>query len=97
MNSTNQYPIQANLITMHIPIMKAGLLRALISAAMLAACGVVSAVAQTGSIAGKVKDTRTGQYLENARVTVESTNARTLTDSFGQFRINNVQTRNNFV
>ncbi len=92
MNSTNQYPIQANLITMHIPIMKAGLLRALISAAMLAACGVVSAVAQTGSIAGKVKDTRTGQYLENARVTVESTNARTLTDSFGQFRINNVQT-----
>jgi len=93
LNSINQYPIQANLITMHTPIMKKGVLGTLIPAALIAVLGVLSSAAQTtGSIAGKVKDIRTGQYLENARVTVENTNLQTLTDTFGQFRIAGVPT-----
>ena len=78
---------------MHIPIMKRGALRTLVSAALIAALGTISAVAQnTGTIAGKVKDIRTGQYLENARVTVTNTKLQGMTDSFGQFRISGVQT-----
>ena len=73
--------------------MKTGVLRALIPAALIAVCGIISAGAQeTGTIAGKVKDIRTGQYLENARVTLDATGQKTLTDSFGQFRIQNVPT-----
>ena len=78
---------------MHIPMMKRGALRTLVSAALIAAIGTISATAQnTGSIAGKVKDIRTGQYLENARVTVENTTLQTMTDAFGQFRIAGVPT-----
>ena len=73
--------------------MKKGALRTVVAAALIAALGTISAVAQTtGTIAGKVKDIRTGQYLENARVTVKDTGKQALTDSFGQFRITGVPT-----
>lgn len=44
----------------------------------------------TGTIEGRVFDARRGEYLENARVTVEGTNLEVLTDGIGQFRLSNV-------
>ncbi len=73
--------------------MKTGAMRTVVAAALIAAFGITTAIAQTtGTIAGRVKDIRTGQYLENARVTVENTSLRTQTDSFGQFRLSGVPT-----
>ena len=42
----------------------------------------------TGSIAGRVQNEATNQYLSNARVTVKGTTIATLTDDFGSFRLN---------
>ena len=35
-------------------------------------------------------DADRGEYLENARITIEGTNAEVLTDSTGQFRLSSV-------
>ncbi|MBI4624779.1 MAG: carboxypeptidase-like regulatory domain-containing protein [Verrucomicrobia bacterium] len=43
-----------------------------------------------GTIEGRVLNTRNGEYLENARVTVDSTTLETFTDSIGQYRLGNV-------
>ncbi len=43
-----------------------------------------------GAIEGHVFDAGRGEYLENARVTIEGTAKETLTDSSGQFRLSNV-------
>ena len=55
----------------------------------------VSAVAQsaaTGIIEGRVTHLRTGDPVERARVTVESTTLETFTDSSGLFRLTQVPT-----
>jgi iron complex outermembrane receptor protein len=44
-------------------------------------------VATPGSLEGRVFNTGTGEYLENARVTVEGTALEALTDSTGQYRL----------
>jgi iron complex outermembrane receptor protein len=44
----------------------------------------------TGIIEGRVFDPRRGEYLEKARLTLESGGAEVLTDATGQYRITNV-------
>src|SRR5512140_3819203 len=44
----------------------------------------------TGSIEGRVYDAGRGEYLENARVTVEGTNLEAFTDSGGFYRLSDV-------
>src|SRR5207248_3185214 len=44
----------------------------------------------TGTIEGRVANTRIGESLEHARVTVEGTTLEAFTDSSGQYRIGNV-------
>jgi len=48
-----------------------------------------SAAAQTatGTIEGRVLNTRNGEYLEKARITIEGTRLETFTDSSGQYRV----------
>ncbi|MBC7366239.1 MAG: carboxypeptidase regulatory-like domain-containing protein [Undibacterium sp.] len=65
--------------------------RALILVLVLASAGSVGAQsAATGTIEGRVFDTRRGQYLEKARVTVEGSRQETLTDAIGQYRLSEV-------
>ncbi len=52
-----------------------------------------AAVAQrpaTGVIEGRVFDPRRGEFLENARVTIEASRQEALTDATGHYRISNV-------
>jgi len=44
----------------------------------------------TGTVEGRVLNTRNGEYLEKARVTVEGTQIETFTDATGQYRLNGV-------
>src|SRR3954468_21233612 len=43
--------------------------------------------AGTGAIEGRVLNGANGQYLNNARVTVEGTGIQTFTNTFGEFRL----------
>ncbi len=45
----------------------------------------------TGTIKGRVLNTRNGEFLEKARVTVEGTSLETFTDSSGQYLVGSVQ------
>jgi hypothetical protein len=61
----------------------------LISLWLLAA----SAFAQSGAVGtieGRVINTRTGEYVERARITVEGKGLETFSDSSGQYRLVNV-------
>ena len=49
-----------------------------------------AATSATGSISGRVQNEATGQYLNNARITVKGTALSVLTDEFGSFRISQV-------
>jgi iron complex outermembrane recepter protein len=58
-------------------------------------CGIcanymVAQVANAGMIEGRVVNARSGEYLANARVTVENTSLETFTDSDGNYRLTNV-------
>ncbi len=44
----------------------------------------------TGTIEGRVINPVTGEYLENARITVEGTSLEAFTDQTGQYRLSNV-------
>ena len=44
----------------------------------------------TATLEGRVLNTRNGEYLENARVTIEGTSLAAFTDATGEFRINNI-------
>jgi iron complex outermembrane recepter protein len=50
------------------------------------------AVAQTGSgtIEGRVLNSATGNYLNNARVTIAGTNLEAFTNEIGEYRLSNV-------
>ncbi len=56
----------------------------------LAGSGFAQAAA-TGGVEGRVFDPRRGEYLENARITVEGTAVTVLTDATGQYFIPNLQ------
>ena len=49
-----------------------------------------AAVAATGTIAGRVQNVATGQYLNNARVVARGTDRVVFTDETGSFRLTNV-------
>ena len=55
--------------------------------ALASACPVFAQSAGSGVIEGRVVNVTNGQYLSNARVTVEGTQTEALTDPFGQYRI----------
>jgi iron complex outermembrane recepter protein len=44
----------------------------------------------TGTVEGRVFNQLTGRFLNNAEVTIEGTNLRSLTNQFGEFRVTNV-------
>jgi iron complex outermembrane recepter protein len=46
--------------------------------------------AAVGTVQGRVQNAVTGQYLSNARVSVQGTTLSNLTDEFGTFRITQV-------
>src|SRR4051812_22839299 len=46
--------------------------------------------ATTGTIEGRVQNAATGDYLQNARVTVKGTNLEALTDDAGAFQLTGV-------
>jgi iron complex outermembrane recepter protein len=46
--------------------------------------------AATGTIEGRVLNSRSGEYVENARVTVEGTSLETFTDADGNYRLSQV-------
>ena len=50
------------------------------------ACGQ----AATGTIEGRVFNARRGEYVENARITVDGSSQQVLTDSTGQYRLTNI-------
>ncbi len=67
------------------------LLRACLLAALMAVGPrLMAQTAATGTIEGRVFDPRRGEYLENARVTVEGTKLEVQTDATGQYRLNTV-------
>src|SRR5262249_11446223 len=57
---------------------------------LLAVPGVFAQSTATGMVEGRVSNSRTGDYIEHARVTVEGTTLETFTDNGGQFRLVNV-------
>lgn len=50
---------------------------------------MVHAQVAQATVSGRVRDVRTGTYLENARVSIRGTNQTTFTNQFGEFRFNN--------
>ncbi len=59
----------------------------LLATALSLAIARAPAQATSGTIEGRVLNTRNGEYLEKARVTVEGTRSETFTDSSGQYRL----------
>jgi len=78
---------------MNRPLARTVLLRLCLLAAGLAHFST-SAFSQAtgGTIEGRVFNTRNGEYLEKARVTIEGSQLETFTDSTGQYRFVNVPT-----
>ena len=73
-----RFPVPAGL--RRLPFLPALLL------ALLTAAGL-SAAAPTGSVSGRIQNTVTGQYLNNARVSVAGTGLAAFTDQTGSFRL----------
>src|SRR5687767_15415553 len=44
----------------------------------------------TGTLEGRVQNVALGDYLNNARVSIDGTTLTTLTNQFGEYRINDV-------
>jgi TonB-dependent receptor len=63
--------------------------RGLLIAALLSPAALL-AQSGTGSVTGRVLDPSTGRYLNNARVTVEGSNATAFTNEYGEYQINNL-------
>ena len=59
-------------------------------AVLIAFVSPSAAQSVAGTIEGRVLNKRNGEYLENARVTVDGTGLEAFTDPIGQFRITNV-------
>ena len=77
--------------------MKSTILHRLLAGLLLAALGsaafpgsVYAQSAATGTVEGRVFNSRTGQYLENARVTIDGTPIETFTDAGGEYKLYNV-------
>src|SRR3989304_1827035 len=60
------------------------------SIALLAASAAVGAQIATGVIQGRVLNAATGEYLGNARLTLDGTNLQVFSNDFGEYRITGV-------
>ena len=58
--------------------------------ACLTASPAAAQATARGTIEGRVLNTRNGEYLEKARLTIEGTGIETFTDSSGQYRFTGV-------
>jgi iron complex outermembrane recepter protein len=67
-------------------------LAAVVGVLVSCGCPAVAFAQSTGSISGRVQNEATGQYLTNARVTVQGTDRAVFTDETGTFRLNDVPT-----
>ncbi|MDO8544235.1 MAG: carboxypeptidase-like regulatory domain-containing protein [Opitutaceae bacterium] len=61
-----------------------------LSLALLTTLPCAAQAVANGTIEGRVLNLRNGEYLENARVTVEGTGLEAFTDTTGQYRLTNV-------
>ncbi|MGH7958844.1 MAG: carboxypeptidase regulatory-like domain-containing protein, partial [Opitutaceae bacterium] len=75
-----------------LAVASAWLVLALSSVTAISAADATPSVAagHSGSVEGRVLNLTSGQYLNNARITVEGTSLETFTDSAGRFRLNGV-------
>src|SRR5687768_14210245 len=80
----NTYPCPAE----HAPRFVRRALSALL--VILFVSSLPAQTAGTGTISGRVQNEATGQYLNNARVTIKGTDLTTFTDETGTFRIGGV-------
>ncbi|MDO8540536.1 MAG: TonB-dependent receptor [Opitutaceae bacterium] len=53
-------------------------------------CPLVAQTASLGAIEGRVLNSRSGEYLASARITVEGTKLETFSDADGNYQLNNV-------
>ncbi|MEO6525769.1 MAG: carboxypeptidase-like regulatory domain-containing protein, partial [Gemmatimonadaceae bacterium] len=65
-------------------------MRVLCATAMLSALAVCPALAQTGTVVGRVVDVATGAPVIVAQVAVKGASAATLVDSDGRFRLTSI-------
>ncbi|MGH7944322.1 MAG: TonB-dependent receptor [Opitutaceae bacterium] len=56
------------------------------------ATAAVAAAGQSGTVEGRVLNTISGQYVKNARVTIEGTTLEAFTNDFGEYRFADVPT-----
>jgi TonB-dependent receptor len=63
---------------------------AVLAGLLLLACPARAQSTPTGTIEGRVLNARTGEYLENARLTVEGTMLEAFSESDGHYRLGNV-------
>ena len=81
--------------TIHLPDTHAAgksvftILRMLAVTLMLAEA-MFAAAGGSGTVTGRVMNARSGEYLENARITVEGTDLQALTDNLGRYTLANV-------
>ena len=75
---------------MKTPRLFVGLLLAALAPLFPLAASLSAQAVSVGTIEGRVFNTRNGEYLERAHVTIEGTSLEAFTDSGGQFRISNV-------
>src|SRR5688500_17140339 len=61
-----------------------------IAAALVSLNGRLCAQATTGTIEGRIFDPRRGEYVENARITIEGTKQEVFSDPTGVYRLVNV-------
>src|ERR1043165_6654095 len=57
---------------------------------LISTLGAIAQSANTGALEGRVFDEARGEYLQNARVTVEGTQLETFTDDGGYYVLGNV-------
>src|SRR5262245_35056337 len=65
---------------------------AILAVLLLKASTCLAQTSAAGTIEGRVLNSRSGEYVENARVTIEGTSLEAFTDSAGEYRITNVPT-----
>ena len=80
----------ADIMKQKYPRLLVGFVRLCLVTVSLALWPAAAQTAGTGTIEGRVLNTRNGEYLETARLTIEGTSLEAFTDSSGQYRFTNV-------
>lgn len=71
-------------------VLRLGLVASLTTAAVTLPVASHAQATATGSISGRVQNAHNGSYLNNARITVEGTSIVVFTNSFGEFRLEDI-------